>query len=291
VRQTIEFHAPNTVAEACALLAERGDTAKVVAGGVAVVNLLRLRFITPEHLVSLHRIGELRYIRYDETRGLVLGALTTHREVERSELVRRHVPMLCELAASIAGVQIRNRGSVGGSLVHADPRGDLAPGLIALRASVVLRSRDAERALPIEELLVDYYETALHPDELLSEVRVAPTAPRTGASFFKYWSRTPSDFAVMNAACVVTVADGRCADISIGLGGVHRRAFRPRDAEAALKNGALGAADLERAASIAATECEPIGDLKGSAEYKREMVRKLLPRVITEAAQRARRER
>ena len=291
MRQSVQFHAPQTVAEACALLAERGDTAKVVAGGVAVVNLLRMRFITPEHLVSLHRIGELRYIRYDEARGLVLGALTTHREVERSELVRRHVPMLTEVEATIAGVQIRNRGSVGGSLVHADPRGDLAPGLIALRASVVLRSREAERELPVEELLVDYYETVLRPDELLSEIRVPPSPPRTGAFFLKYWTRTPSDFAVMNAACVVTVEGGRCADVSIGLGGVHRRAFRPRGAEEALKNSALGAADLDRAGSIAATECEPIGDLKGSAEYKREMVRKLLPRAIVQAAQRAKKER
>ncbi|MGB7951704.1 MAG: xanthine dehydrogenase family protein subunit M [Candidatus Binatia bacterium] len=279
-----DHYEPATLAEALSLLAEFGDTAKPLAGGQSLVPMMNMRLARPGQLVDLNRVGELTYIEVDNGQ-LRIGAMTRQRALERSEVVARGWPLLLEATRHIGHVQIRNRGTVGGSLVHAFPSAELPVVMIALDATLVLRSTKGERRVRAEEFFVDVMTTVLQPGELLVEVRLPPRNPGSGASFQEV-SRRHGDFALMGVAAVIT-PDPK------GKVGAARLVFtgavpaRSRNAEESL----IGKPpDLERfakAARIAAMELEPESDVHASGEYRKEAAAVLGRRALEQAASRA----
>jgi len=227
-----EYAAPRTLDEALALLRERGDEARVIAGGTALVTMMRQRLVSPGYLVSLREVPGLDRIEV-QNGGLRIGALVTHRAVETSPLVRERVPVLAETFRRVASVRIRHMATVGGALAHADPNQDPPVTLIALGARVEIRGAGGRRELPVEEFFRDYYESALEPGEVVTGV-VVPAAPAaSGAAYVKFLPRTADDYATVAVAATVSLQpDGeRCREARIALGSVGATPLRARAAE------------------------------------------------------------
>lgn len=284
--KAIALEQPRSVEEAVAALAEHGDDATVVAGSTAVTILLRQRLLDPDVLVLLHRIEGLRDIRVQDG-ALVLDALVTHREVERSPLVRRLLPVLARSFAVIGNVRVRTVATVGGVLAEADYASDPPCVLRALDAEVVARGPDGERTIAIEDFLVGFYETALEPGELVTGVRVPLPSPGTAAVYEKFRTRSSED-----RPCVGTVAavrldgGGRCAELRVAVGAASETPERHRDVEAAALGRPLDEGLATEIADAYADRIEPLDDMRGSAWYRREMVRVWVRRAILEAASR-----
>ncbi len=268
------FHTPQTIGEALALLQEHGDDARPIAGGTAMVNLMKQSLVFANHLVSLQHIPGLRDITLSDGE-LHIGALVTHREVETSALVKERLPFLSEVYSKIATVRIRNVGTVGGGLAHADPAQDPPPGLMVLGAQARLVSQRGERVLPVEELFRDYYETAIAPDEILTELIVptqdAPNARNTSAVYLRYLPRTEDDYPTVGVAAMARVEDGRCQDVRVALNAVAPTPVRANAVEDALRGQSINANALEDAAELVREYLDPLDDFRGSAEYKRDM--------------------
>lgn len=281
----IEYTRPETVEEACSLLSQHGEGARVVAGGVALSILLKQRLVEPDILVDIERIPSLRYIS-EESGWLRLGALCTHRDIEKSPLLKAKYPYLSSAAERIGCVQVRNTGTVGGSLCHADPASDLPPTLIAVGAEVSLRSSQGERILPLEGFFTDYYQTALSEGEILTEIRLPLLPPRTGVSYVKFVMRE-GDMAIVGAAARVTLDDSgeRCADARVVLGAVGPTPMRVMEAEEALRGRAVGEQSIRDAAAAAMKASRPLPDFNCSEQYKREMVGVMTKRAISQAIQ------
>lgn len=264
------LHAPASLSAAAGLLYEHGDAAKVMAGGTALTLMMKQSLLQPEHLVSLHRVTEGRTIALDgET--LRIGALITHREVETSPLVREQAPLLANTYSRVATVRIRNVATVGGGLAHADPAQDPQPALLALGASVHLVSASGERIVPMTDFCVDYYETALAPDELIAELLV-PIEPRFDKGvYLKYLPRTQDDYATVAVAALASVADGNVSAVRVGLGAVAPTPVRATTVEQALIAGPVSAGAVREAAALVADMVDPLDDVRGSAGYKRDM--------------------
>ena len=284
------YRTPATLEEALAHLREFGEEARPLAGGTALVLMMRQRLVRPACLVNLGGIAALR--RLEATDGhLELGACVTHREAETNPIVRRRLPVLAETYRHVATIRIRNVATVGGGLAHADPNQDPPPTLLALGAQVRARGPRGERRIPIEQFFLDYYQTALGPGELVTGVSVPLPGPRTGCAFLKFLPRTADDYATVAAAAAVTLdASGRrCADVRIGLGSVGSTPVRATAAEDLIRGQAL-TDDLLRAAGDAAKRgLDPVGDHRGGADYKREMAAVFLGRAVKEAWTLARR--
>jgi len=279
-----EYRAPDTLEEVVALLEQYGDEAKLLAGGTALVILMKQELVQPTCLVDLRRVPGLRGIGPVDG-GLLIGALTTHRELESSPRIRTLSRALAETFRSVATIRIRTMGTIGGNLAHGDPSLDPPVTLLALGASVRAQGPNGERVIPLDELFVDYYETALQPTEVLTGVQIPYTPPRTRAAFFKFTPRTEDDYGTVTVAVRLT-ADrfGRdCEDVRIALGAVGSTCLRATDAEAALRGQPLGDSAFHEAAALAREQCDPISDLRGSAEYKREMVAVFVRRALHHA--------
>ena len=276
------YHAPSSLEEALGLLERLGEEGKVLAGGQSLIPLMKLRFAAPQALVDINGLPDLDEITADGD-GLRIGALVRHKACERSEALRGRFGVLGDAAPQISDPIVRNLGTLGGSLAHADPQGDWASALLAADGEVVARSAGAERTLPVEELLRGPFTTALQPSEILTEIRVPDPGPRAGGTYLKL-ERKVGDFATVGVAVHVAVDDGRVTRAGIALTAVGPINFRATAAEQALIEGGLGAESIAAAARLAAEAAEPREDLRGSAEYKRNVVRIFTERGLREVA-------
>ena len=279
-----DYRAPRTVDEVLALLKERGDEARVIAGGTALVTMMRQRLVLPACLVSLRDVEGLGGI--EAAKGeLRLGALTTHREVEVSPLVNERSAVLAETFRRVATVRIRHMATVGGSLAHADPNQDPPVTLMALDARVEVRRAGSRRELPLSAFFRDYYETVLEPGELVTAVSVPPLPAATGAAYVKFLPRSADDYATVAVAATMTLdADGeRCRAARIALGSVAPTPLRARAAEALLPGERLDERLLHAIGEAVKGEVNPLTDHRGSAAYKREMTAVMVGRSLTQA--------
>jgi aerobic carbon-monoxide dehydrogenase medium subunit len=270
-----DLHQPESLEEALDLLAaDDNDDTHVMAGGTSMVLLMNMGLVQPERVIALRKISELRGITATDDGGLTIGALATHRQLELAPEVRAYAPALSETFEQVATVRIRNQGTVGGNLVHADPAQDPPPMLIALDASVTLRSRAGERSLPAEELFVDYLTTQIQPGELLTSIQLPPLAPGTRATYVKFLPRTHDDYATVSVAAALRLnSDGRCEHARIVLGGAASVPLRVRAVEDALVGEQLTDARIAEAAALIDGVVDPPDDARGSAAYKRKMAR------------------
>jgi aerobic carbon-monoxide dehydrogenase medium subunit len=277
-----EYHDPAGLDEALALLADLGGEAKPLAGGQSLVPLLNFRLARPAHLVDLNRIAELAYIR-DWDGGLAIGAMTRQWQAEGDRRVAERIPLLRQAIQQIGHAQIRNRGTIGGSLAHADPAAELPAVAAALDAQLVVRSQTGERVLAPDEFFLTYLTTSLEPTELLVEVRVPALPPRSGTAFVEL-SRRHGDFALVGVATALTLGgDDRCTDARIALIGVGPTAVRGGAGEAALRGEVPSAERFREAAHLVANGLEPESDLQASGEYRKEMAEVLVRRALDAA--------
>lgn len=277
-----EYHAPKTLADACVLLDELGEKAIVLGGGSDILHKMKNGHLTPEHVVSLKNMTHLTEIRYEEGRGVVIGALVTPHGVYTSKLLQEKYLSLPMASHEMGNPQVRNRGTVGGNICNASPLADLPPLLIALNASVKVVEYAGERIVPLEDFISGPGKTLIKRDEILAEV-IIPDQPATGSTYIKFGLRKAGALAVVGVAVAVTVKDGVLVDARIVMGAVAPVPMRAKDAEAILKGQPITDALLEQAADLAAAECKPITDLRGSAEYRREMIRVLTRRALRKA--------
>jgi carbon-monoxide dehydrogenase medium subunit len=277
-----EYHAPRSVDEVLALLSELGDDAKLLAGGQSLVPLLNFRLARPAHLIDLNRLAELAYVR-EWDGGVAIGAMTRQRTLERDARVRQCTPLLAHALPLIGHVQIRNRGTIGGSLSHADPAAELPAVVAALDGQLVVCGRTGERVLRAEEFFRGYLTTSLEPSDLLVEVRLPGLPPRTGTAFVEL-SRRHGDFALVGVAAALTLdEEGRCDQARIALIGVGPAPLRELDAEKALR-GQMPSEDVFRAAGrTVAAALQPESDLHASAEYRRDLAEVLVRRALVAA--------
>ncbi|MFJ3305355.1 FAD binding domain-containing protein [Streptomyces sp. NPDC086549] len=275
-----EYARPTSVDEAVRTLADAGEDAKVLAGGQSLLPLLRLRLAFPELVVDVGRIPELRGVREDGDT-LAIGAMTTHHDVIRDPLVRRHAGLLAAATATVADPAVRHRGTLGGSLAHADPAGDLPAVVLALDAELVAAGPGGRRTIPAREFFLDYLQSALTPDELLVEVRVPK---RDGWSFhYEKFQRVAQAWAIVGVAALVRRDDGGIAEARIGLTNMGATPLRAAAAEAALA-GAGDPAAVARAAESAAEGTQPSQDVSASPEYRAHLARVLTKRAVLTAA-------
>jgi CO/xanthine dehydrogenase FAD-binding subunit len=282
-----EYLAPASVDEALEMLARHGDQAKVLAGGQSLVPLLNFRLVRPGYLVDLNEVPGLDGIRA-ENGWLSIGAMTRQRAVETSALVRERCPLLAEAMPQIGHVQIRNRGTIGGSLAHADPAGELPAVVAALGGELVVRSARGRRVLAPEQFFVAYLTTALDPDELLVEVRLPVTPPRTGTAFLEV-SRRHGDFALVGVAATLTLdGDGVCTGAAIAVTGVGPVPIVAAAAARGLVGVAPAVAAFEEAGRRVSERLTPDGDLHASREYRKHVAGVLTRRALARAAAHAR---
>ncbi len=281
-----EYFAPKTVAEAVGLLKTHGSDAKALAGGHSLIPLMKLRLAAPRYLVDLNGIAEMAYIK--EADGVLrIGAMTRHADLETSDLIRSRYALLADTARVISDPLVRNMGTIGGSLAHADPAGDWGAAMLAARATVVVTGPRGERTVAIDDFLVDTFTTVLEPNEILTEIRVPRPPARSGGAYLKL-ERKVGDFAIVAVgASVVLDTRGTCESAGIGLCNVGPTSLRAKRAEEALRGQKPDDAGIARAAQAAAAESNPVTDLRGPAEYKRDVVRVLTARALRLAVQRA----
>ena len=281
-----DYQEPTTLKKAFSLMEKHGDDARVIAGGTSLIIMMRQRLLMPKIVISLGRIPKFDRITYNKNDGLRIGAGARHRDIELSPAVRKHYPLLHETFRKVAQPRIRNMGTVGGNLAAGDPLTDPGASLIALDAEVVLTSRAGQRTLKLDEFFIDYYQTALDPGELLTEIHVPPPQ-RPGWSHIKFTPRSVEDFATVGVAITLSAKDGVCEDVRLGLNSVASTIVHAKQAEQILRGKTIDDDLLRRMGEIAASETDPVDDNRGSADYKREMVRVLVHRAAKEAIQRA----
>jgi carbon-monoxide dehydrogenase medium subunit len=281
-----EYHAPRSLSEATALLVKLGEDAKLLSGGQSLIPLMKLRLASPAHVVDINGIPGLTGLR--EADGFLrIGALTRESDLEESELIRTRYPLLHETSRVIADPLVRNLATVGGNLAHADPANDHPATMLALGAEVVVTGPRGERRIPIAEFFTGPFATALRADEILTEIRVPVPAARSGGAYFKL-ERKVGDFATAAVAVQLSLsAAGACEQVGIGLTNVGLTPIKATRAEAALKGKRPDDAAIAEAARQAAAAAEPTEDLRGSVDYKRDLVRVLTGRAIRRALARA----
>ena len=275
-----ELIEPGSVAEAVAMFARAGDAARIVSGGTALVPMIRLGLIRPDPLIALHRIPGLADVRVDDG-ALHLGAMASMADVARSPIVRGRWKLLAEAAGRVATPAIRTTATVGGNLAYAEAASDIAPALLCLEASVETAGPGGDCSVPITSFFTGFYETALEPGAIVKGVRVPSCPESAAAGYVKFCPRSAEDKPLIGVAALVDLDRGRCHDVRIALGGAAPTPIRASRAEAVLRGEALGEATLRAAADAAANEADPLSDLMGSAQYRREMVRVWTRRLLT----------
>ncbi|MDH3672434.1 MAG: xanthine dehydrogenase family protein subunit M [Gammaproteobacteria bacterium] len=279
-----DYHAPNTLAEAMALLARYGEAAKVLSGGQSLLPLLKLRLGYADHLVDIGRVPGLEYIK-EEDGYLKIGGATREVALERSDLIRSKYPILLDTALVIADPLVRNRATVGGNLAHGDPGNDHPATMLALGAEVVATSPKGERTIPIEKFFTGLFTTALKPDEILTAIKVPIPASRSGGAYVKL-ERKVGDLATAATAAQVTLGkNGEVERAGIGLTNAGPTPIKATQAENYLQGKKPDDTAITEAARLAAQATAPTVDRRGSVEYKREMARVLTARALTQAVQ------
>jgi carbon-monoxide dehydrogenase medium subunit len=279
---SFEYSAPVTLDEALSILDQHGDEAKLLAGGQSLIPLMKLRFAAPGMLVDLNRIPGLDGLA-EQDGFLHIGPLVRHRACERSELLRDRYGVLSATAPQISDPIVRNLGTVAGSLAHADPQGDWGSALLAAGGEVEARSSAGTRTIPLSDFFRGPFETVLEPTEIVTAVRVPSPAGRAFGAYLKL-ERKVGDFATVGVAVHLTFADGRVDRAGIALTAVAPNTIAATEAAASLVGAELDEAAIAQAASLAAQAAQPRGDLRGSADYKRRVVRVFTERALRQAA-------
>jgi aerobic carbon-monoxide dehydrogenase medium subunit len=279
------YHVPSNLTEALSVLAELGDEGRILAGGQSLVPLMNFRLAQPTNLVDIKRLDELDYIRR-ENGILAIGARARQSALERSQEARNSCPLLVDAVSQVAHPPVRHRGTVCGSVAHADPAAELPTALLALDAQVVLSSRQGERRVPIQEFLTGPFSTSLQPGELVREVRV-PASDQPAAYAFAEVSPRHGDFAVAGAAVLLDVAEGRVRGAAVALCGVGGVPVRASGAEQALVGASGAPRELEAAAARAVEGLEPSSDLHGGSAYRRRVAQQCVRRALDLAFSRA----
>jgi len=280
-----DYVCAQTLDEALTLLAQNED-AKILAGGHSLIPAMKLRLAMPPMLIDIGRIPDLSYIREEGTQ-IRIGAMTSHYQIESSELLKNICPLLPECAGHIGDVQVRNKGTIGGSVAHSDPAGDWPAAVIALNAELVVASKNGERSISADDFFVDLMTTALRPGEILREIRVNKSNGRTGHAYVKM-HHPASGFAVVGVAASITLdGNGGCQDATIGITGVSAKAYRASAVESALNGRALDEQTIAEAAAQATEGVDVNGDLFASEDYRRHLAAVYAKRAITLAIERA----
>jgi aerobic carbon-monoxide dehydrogenase medium subunit len=278
---------PGTLREALTMLADHKDDCKIICGGQSLLIVMRQGLVVTDFLVDIKGLNELIYITYDKETGLKVGATTTHRSVEKSELIRRKYPVLVAVEKRLASIQVRNWGTIAGNLAHGDSSGDLAPTLIALGAKIKLASLKGDRIIPLEAFYTGLFETALNKDEMVVEVQVPPIPARTATVYNKF-NLIENDQGIVGVAALVTVdTGGACQDARIVLSNAGITPIRAKSAENTLIGKKLADELLKKAAEAAAGDAEPVSDIHASEEFRRRLVGVLTKRMVKQAWEQA----
>jgi carbon-monoxide dehydrogenase medium subunit len=286
IPSSFDYHAPKTLEEALRLLERHGDEAKLLAGGHSLLPLMKLRLASPRFVIDIGKLRGMSYVREEE--GMIaIGALTTHADVASAELLTQKCPLLSETAMEIGDVQVRNRGTIGGSLAHADPAADYPASILALDAEIVAATSGGTRTIAARDFFVDMLTTQLRHGEILTQVRVPIQKGRTGAAYKKLY-QPASGFAIVGVAARLSLsANGKIESAAIGVTGLGPKAFRAEAAEKALVGKKPGEKEIASAAKLAPRGIEPLGDLHASSDYRREMAIVFARRALEAAAARA----
>ncbi len=281
-----DYLTPKTIDEAIGLLAQHVDEAKILAGGHSLIPAMKLRLAMPQVLIDIGRIKELSYIR-EEGGQIRIGAMTTHYRLESSDRLREICPLLPECAAQIGDVQVRNKGTIGGSLAHSDPAGDWPAAIVALGADLVAVSASGDRVIKADDFFVDMLTTALEPGEILREIRISTSSGRLGQSYMKV-PQPASGYAVVGVAVNLTRdANGVCQSAGIGITGVASKVYRATAVEQAISGSGLDEKTVTAAAAHATDGVSVNGDLYASEAYRRHLAQVYTRRAIETAASRA----
>jgi aerobic carbon-monoxide dehydrogenase medium subunit len=288
IPSAFDYIAPQSLAEALAALAAHGEEARLLAGGHSLLPLLKLRLARPKLLIDITRISGLGDIR-QEGDWIVVGALATHYQIESSALLKTKCLLLPETAPAIGDVQVRNRGTIGGSLAHADPSADWPAAILALGAELKLLGPKGERRIAAEEFFVDALTTAIEPTEILIEIRVPVLARRSGCAYLNM-PQQASGFAIVGVAVWLSLGqNGRCDDVGVGVTGLSHKPFRARGVEERLRGNKLTPKLIDESASRVADGIEPLEDLHASAKFRTHLAQVYTSRAIQESIKRVRR--
>lgn len=279
-----DYHAPKSLDEAIALLAKH-DSAKVLAGGQSLIPAMRFRLAAPEVLVDINGIRQLEYVR-EQDGYLAIGSLTRETALEESTLIAERYPLLLDTAKVVADPLVRQRATVGGNLAHADPANDHPATMLAYAAQVVARGPKGERVIGIDDFFTGLFESALGPGEILTEIRIPRPKPGSGGAYLKI-ERKVGDYATTGVAIQLEASGDLCKAIRIGLTNVSPTPMRALEAEQRLIGQPLNEANLRAAGQLAADACDPSSDLRGAADYKRDVTRVILQRAVALAHARA----
>jgi carbon-monoxide dehydrogenase medium subunit len=284
--QDFTYLKPGNVKEALAMLADHDDC-KIVCGGQSLLIPMRQGLLVVENLIDIKGLNELSYIKYDAKEGLKLGATTTHRMIEKSDVIKKHYPVLAEMEERLASTQTRNWGTIGGNLAHGDAAGDPAPVLTTLGAQVKVASAKGERIIPLETFYTDIFETAMEHEEMIIEIQVPPMPAKTGAAYTKF-NLLQNDMGVVGVAAVMTAdANGTCKDARIVLGNAGVTPIRAKNAEKVLVGKKITDTLFVEAGEAAAAEADPVSDIHASEEFRRHLVKVLTKRMAKKAWEQA----
>jgi carbon-monoxide dehydrogenase medium subunit len=286
IPRSFEYFSPRTLEEAIALLQKLGPEAKLLSGGQSLIPMMKLRLLSPEYIVDINRIPGLDYIT--ENNGhLRIGCLTREHELESSDVVKTKFPILSDTAKVIADPLVRSQATVCGNLAHGDPANDHPATMLALGASVVATGPKGQREIAIQDFFPGLFTTALEPEEILTEIKIPFPPPRSGGAYLKL-ERKVGDYATAGVAVQITLDNaGACTRAGIGLTNVGMTPIKATQAEASLVGKKLDDAAIQQAAQLAASESQPMDDIRGSADYKRDLVRVLTTRALNTALDRA----
>lgn len=278
---------PGTVKEALSMLSDHVDECKIVCGGQSLLIPMRQGLLVTEYLIDIKGLNELSYIKYDAKEGLKLGATTTHRLIEKSDVIKKYYPVLAVMEERLASVQTRNWGTIGGNLAHGDAAGDPAPVLITLGAQVKVASAKGERTVPVETFYTDIFESVMEHDEMIVEIQIPPMPAKTAAAYTKF-NLLKNDMGVVGVGVSITVdANGTCKDARIALGNAAVTPIRATNAEKVLIGKKLTDALFAEAGEAAAAECDPVSDIHASEEYRRHLIKVLTKRMAKKAFEQA----
>jgi carbon-monoxide dehydrogenase medium subunit len=286
IAQPFEYVVPTSLGEAVNLLQKHGGRAKILAGGHSLIPMMKLRLAAPEFLIDIGRIPELAYIK-DDSGTIRIGALTTHYAVESSDVIKKHLPALADAAGLIGDIQVRNKGTIGGSIAHADPAADYPASILAFDATIVTLGPQGERKIPASKFFVDMMTTALDPHELVREIQIPIKSGKVGSAYLKM-AQKASGFAICGAAAVVELdGSGVISNAAIGITGVASYAFRASTVETALKGIKPSPDTLKKACQRAADGFIALDDIHASADYRMDLARIYSRRALQAAIDRA----
>ncbi|MEP7339519.1 MAG: xanthine dehydrogenase family protein subunit M [Acidobacteriota bacterium] len=289
IPNNFEYFAPTTIEEALNLLDQHGDDCKILSGGHSLIPVLKLRLAAPAVIIDIGRIAALKAIKVDGNT-ISIGANTTHAEIAASAEIKQHCPLLTDTAQQIGDQQVRNRGTIGGSLVHNDPAADWPAAMLALDAEIVARSSNGERTIKASDFFVDLMTSAAAPDEIVTEIRI-PKPAQPNASVYLKVAQSASGFALVGVAAQLKLNNGQCEEVSIGVTGVAAKAFRAKSVEDALRGKALDEASISAATAQTDADTQRAGDamddIHASGEYRRHLARIYTNRAVQAAVAKA----